>query len=189
MLRRAASPLIVVMTFIVVGSALSVLIRAQGDVPRPGIDWPSFRGIDSTGIDETHTTPAVFSPSTARWKTPIPGLGLSSPVIWGDLLCVTTALREGSEVALKPAITAGNVTFNDDAAHEWKVICLDKRTGAVRWELEESKSGALPRLRLVVAEGLSYPVLIAPGENNPRTLSRYKQNFQELRRAFSLLAW
>ena len=36
------------------------------------------------------------------------------------------------------------------------------RAGAVRWELEESKSGALPRLRLVVAKGLSYPVLIDP---------------------------
>ena len=32
----------------------------------------------------------------------------------------------------------------------------------MRWELEESKSGAPHRLRLVVAKGLSYPVLIDP---------------------------
>jgi hypothetical protein len=37
-----------------------------------------------------------------------------------------------------------------------------RRAKAVRWELEESKSGAWPRLRLVVAKGLSYPVLIDP---------------------------
>src|SRR5206468_2329111 len=38
----------------------------------------------------------------------------------------------------------------------------EERAGAVRWELEESKSGAPHRLRLVVAKGLSYAVLIDP---------------------------
>src|SRR4029079_13129335 len=38
----------------------------------------------------------------------------------------------------------------------------ERRAGAVRWQLEESKSGTPQRLRLLVAEGLSYPVLIDP---------------------------
>ena len=63
----------------------------------------------------------------------------------------------------------GEVRFTNDAGHGVKIEAPwlieatgEQRTGAMRWELEQSKSGALPRLRLVVAEGLSYPVLIDP---------------------------
>src|SRR5262249_13806907 len=38
----------------------------------------------------------------------------------------------------------------------------EQKAGAVRWELDERADGAPPRLRLVVVEGLSYPVVIDP---------------------------
>src|SRR5215469_7109893 len=63
----------------------------------------------------------------------------------------------------------GEVRFTNEAGQGVKIevpwlieATGERRAGAVRWELEQSKSGALPRLRLVVAEGLSYPVLIDP---------------------------
>ncbi|MFL6598118.1 MAG: kelch repeat-containing protein, partial [Chthoniobacterales bacterium] len=66
-------------------------------------------------------------------------------------------------------LVKGEVHFTNRAGHGVKIEAPwlieatgERRAGAVRWELEESKTGALPRLRLVVAEGLSYPVLIDP---------------------------
>src|SRR5947207_3965943 len=74
-------------------------------------------------------------------------------------------LSAGTRVEL----VKGEVHFTNKAGHGVKIEAPwlieatgERRAGAVRWELEESKTGALPRLRLVVAEGLSYPVLIDP---------------------------
>jgi outer membrane protein assembly factor BamB len=105
-----------------------------GGAPRAGVDWPAFRGIDATGVvAEGRPTPTTFSPSTAAWRTKIPGLGNSSPIVWGDLLCVTTAISE-KDNSFKPGLYGNIEPVNDSSPHEWKLICLDKRTGAARWE-------------------------------------------------------
>ena len=102
--------------------------------PRPGVDWPAFRGVDATGVvTEGRPTPTTFSPASAVWRTKIPGLGNSSPIVWGDLLCVTTAISE-KDNSFKPGLYGNIEPVNDSSPHEWKVICLDKRTGAARWE-------------------------------------------------------
>jgi hypothetical protein len=102
--------------------------------PRPGVDWPAFRGIDATGVvAEGQPTPTTFSPASAVWRTKIPGLGNSSPIVWGDLLCVTTAISE-KDNSFKPGLYGNIEPVNDSSPHEWKVMCLDKRTGAARWE-------------------------------------------------------
>src|SRR5882672_9789369 len=63
--------------------------------PRPGVDWPSFRGIRAAGVAEGYATATKWNVPRGegvRWKTPIAGLGHSSPVVWGDRVCVTTAI-------------------------------------------------------------------------------------------------
>ena len=75
----------------------SLLVAAGGraEEPRPGVDWPSFRGIRASGVAEgfpTATTFDVASGAGVKWKTAIAGLAHSSPVIWGDRLLVTTAI-------------------------------------------------------------------------------------------------
>jgi len=102
--------------------------------PRPGIDWPAFRGIDASGVAEQgRPTPTTFTPSSAVWRTKIPGLGNSSPIVWDDLLCVTTAIS-AMDNSFKPGLYGNIEPVNDSSPHEWKVICLDKRSGAARWE-------------------------------------------------------
>ena len=102
--------------------------------PRAGVDWPAFRGIDATGVvTDGRPTPTTFSPASAAWRTKIPGLGNSSPIVWGELLCVTTAISE-KDNSFKPGLYGNIEPVNDSSPHEWKVICLDKRTGAARWE-------------------------------------------------------
>ena len=74
-------------------------------------------------------------------------------------------LSAGARVEL----VKGEVHFSNKAGQGVKIEAPwlieatgEQRAGAVRWELEESKSGASYLLRLVVANGLSYPVLIDP---------------------------
>jgi outer membrane protein assembly factor BamB len=102
--------------------------------PRPGTDWPAFRGIDATGVvTEGRPAPTTFTSGSAAWRTKIPGLGNSSPIVWGDLLCITTAISE-KDNSFKPGLYGNIEPVNDTSPHEWKVICLDKQTGKTRWE-------------------------------------------------------
>ena len=72
------------------------LARATGGTaPRPGVDWPQFRGIRASGIDDKHPAPLTWNVEKGErvvWKTPLPGLGHASPVVWGDAVYLATAI-------------------------------------------------------------------------------------------------
>src|SRR5215207_4892123 len=87
--------------------------------PQPGVDWPGFRGIDASGVvTEGRAVPTTFTPAAAAWRTKIPGLGNSSPIVWGDLLCVTTAISE-KDNSFKPGLYGNIEPVNDTSPHEW----------------------------------------------------------------------
>ena len=54
-------------------------------------DWPRFRGPTGMGVvDEAVTIPLEWSSeSGVRWKSPLPGPGASSPIVYGDRVYVT----------------------------------------------------------------------------------------------------
>jgi outer membrane protein assembly factor BamB len=124
-------------------AAIAVSVVTIGTVssaraPRPGIDWPSFRGIAARGIGDGRPTPTTWNVSTGqgvKWKTAIAGLGHSSPIVWGDLVCVATATSEG-EQSLKVGLYGDIAPVNDTTGKAWKVICLDKQSGKLAWERE-----------------------------------------------------
>src|SRR5215475_8890397 len=69
-----------------------------------GVNWPSFRGPQASGVAEGFATPEkwkVEKNESVNWKTPIPGLGHSSPIIWGNRIFVTTAVKDQGEQELK----------------------------------------------------------------------------------------
>ena len=116
--------------------------------------WPSFRGDGATGVAESGAPPVTWDVSGARnvaWTTPIPGLGHSSPIVWGDRVFLTTA------VALPPPAAAGDgaagapVNSEEYRAlepripHAWRLYCLDRRTGRVLWE--RTAYQGLPRVK------------------------------------------
>jgi outer membrane protein assembly factor BamB len=106
--------------------------------PRPGVDWPSFRGIDARGLGDGESTPVAWNVTNGqgvKWKTPVAGLGHSSPIVWGDLVCLSTATSD-AEQSLKVGLYGDIAPVNDDTPKAWKVVCVDKRSGAVRWERE-----------------------------------------------------
>jgi hypothetical protein len=60
--------------------------------------WPQFRGTQAGVADDDPALPDRWSETdNVAWKTDIPGLGWSSPIVWGDHVFVTTAVSSGVE--------------------------------------------------------------------------------------------
>lgn len=100
-------------------------------------DWPQFRGPSASGIGEGATPPVRWDATTnsnVLWKAPIPGLAVSSPVVWGDQIFVTTAVSSDTKQGLRVGLYGDTDPVTDNSVHEWKVLALDKKTGKVLWE-------------------------------------------------------
>ncbi len=112
-----------------------VILNAQ--VKRDDQNWPSFRGKNACGIAEGFKTAAnwnVPENKNIKWKTEIPGLGHSSPVIWGDRIYLTTAVSGLEDPEMKVGLCGSIDPVEDETVHKFKVYCLDKNTGKIIWE-------------------------------------------------------
>jgi len=101
-----------------------------------GQNWPSFRGHSAAGVAEGYPTPSKWdlkSGENIRWKTPIPGLAHSSPVIWGDRMFVTTAVKSEGESILKVGLYGDIKSEKEDTVFDWHLYCVDRKTGKVLW--------------------------------------------------------
>ncbi len=108
---------------------------AAGD-DSTNVHWPAFRGLNATGVAEGFSIPATWNAESGdniAWKTPVPGLGHSCPVVWGDRVFVTTAIS-GKDHDLKVGLYGDIKPVKDDTVHTWQVLCLDKGTGEILWQ-------------------------------------------------------
>lgn len=98
--------------------------------------WPQFRGPGARGVSEAAGLPERWSATeNVAWKAEIPGRGWSSPVVWGSRVFLTTVVSTGAtEPPKKGLYFGGERPQPPEAEHEWKLLCLDLRTGRVRWE-------------------------------------------------------
>ena len=92
--------------------------------------WPQFRGWQARGVAEGSTPTQWTAP---KWKTPIPGLGLSCPTIWGDRIFITTAVSQ-KEQDLKIGLYGDIGSVDDTSSHAFQVFCLNKSDGRVLWK-------------------------------------------------------
>jgi outer membrane protein assembly factor BamB len=60
-------------------------------------NWPRFRGPNGEGVAEDKDIPVRWNDKDIAWKVPLPGLGNSSPVVWGDRLFIQSASADGRE--------------------------------------------------------------------------------------------
>jgi outer membrane protein assembly factor BamB len=101
------------------------------------LNWPSFRGPHASGVADTQFPPTTWDVKTGKnilWKTPIPGLGHSCPVVWGDRVFLTTAISGDPKATLKPGLYGDVDSVNDASVHSWHVYALDKRSGKILWD-------------------------------------------------------
>jgi len=114
----------------IVVAACSIALPVSKTVQAVELDaWPHWRGPQGSGAAPAATPPTEFDGPrglNVRWKTPLPGRGSSSPVVWGEMIFVTTAV---------PSQGKGDRL-------DFQVLCLDRGTGAVRWS--RSAAHAVP---------------------------------------------
>jgi outer membrane protein assembly factor BamB len=123
-----------------IGLLLSFLALAHTNAARAQAHWPQFRGEQARGVAEDSRPPQQWT--SPKWKTPIPGLGLSCPVIWGDRIFITTAVPLGRDGAPPPSASQelkiglyGDIkSVDDNSQHSWQVLCLNKSDGKLLWK-------------------------------------------------------
>jgi len=105
-------------------------------------NWPQWRGPDGSGISTEKNLPSEWSPTkNIKWKTPIDGRSHSSPIVWGKMIFLTTAI-EGAEV---PGAKAAKHMLGDkefvhpdsigaNKKHTFKVIAVDRDSGKIVWQ-------------------------------------------------------
>lgn len=78
-------------------------------------NWPGWRGPLGTGQCAEKDLPVAWSATeNVRWKAPLPGPGMSSPIVWGDRVFVTQSLdKDGKQRAL---------------------LCFDRKDGKQLWQ-------------------------------------------------------
>ena len=120
---------------------LAVAVSAAAQVANAQ-EWSQWRGPNAAGISAEKGLPDEWSATkNILWKTPIPGRGHSSPVLWGKRIFLTTDLEgdivpgakamrheRNGQVWVHPDSTSGN------RKHTLKVLCLDRDSGKLLWE-------------------------------------------------------
>src|SRR5688500_9239946 len=99
-------------------------------------NWPQFRGPSASGVG-TGSPPLEWngeSGKNIRWKTEIPGLGHSSPIVWGDRVFLTTALPAEGQPELKLGLYGDIEPVKGEGAQRFGVYCLDRKSGKVLWQ-------------------------------------------------------
>ncbi len=116
---------------------LAFILLAVGITTARAQNWPQFRGPGATGVTEGQPKPVKWDPSTSqnvRWKTRIPGLAHSSPVVWGNKVFVSTAVSSAAKDETRFGLYGDVEPVKDDPQHAWKVFAIDKSTGKILWE-------------------------------------------------------
>lgn len=104
-------------------------------------NWPCFRGAGVLGVADGYPTPTTWNADTTtgkvtgvRWRAEVPGLGHSSPIIWGDRIYVGTAVRLAGKATLRTGYYGDVKPAQDNDEQKWVVLCFDKKTGKKVWE-------------------------------------------------------
>ena len=100
-------------------------------------NWPMFRGQGASGVAEGQNLPDSWNVETSenvRWKAAIPGMGHSSPVIWGNRLFVTTAVSSDRNPVFQTKTTGVIDRRSDVARQTWRLLAIDKDTGKILWQ-------------------------------------------------------
>jgi len=125
--------------------SLALLFLATSLARAAENNWPQWRGPLANGTAPGANPPVKWDETTnVRWKTPIPGRGVSTPVVWGDLVFVTSAIptakpapasdKEMPDFMRKGARLPANV-------FQFVVFAVTRQDGRIRWQttvLEEA---------------------------------------------------
>jgi outer membrane protein assembly factor BamB len=124
-MRPSRTLVLLTLVCVIAVSTLAVLSAADGDQY-----WPQWRGPEGTGVSRLAKPPLEWSEtSNVRWKKEIPGRGAGTPVIWGNLVFLSTAVPIGVSEG-----EAHRSRGSSPGPHKYMVMALDRKDGRSVWE-------------------------------------------------------
>lgn len=134
--------------------APAVLILSLG-INLHANDWPHWRGPSASGVAAASPLPSTWSASeNVAWQAPLQGAGVSSPIVSGNYVFVTSQVGDGrrqggNHPTLAQGVdprTAGESTLarRSGAAVTFVVEAFDRSTGKRLWNHETTAQGDLP---------------------------------------------
>ena len=98
--------------------------------------WPQWRGPLATGEAPTAKPPLTWDEEhNVQWKVPLPGLGHSTPVVWGDLLFLTAAIPVGEVVPTRHDSAHGaHDSLPVDRKQQFVALAVDRASGNTVWQ-------------------------------------------------------
>ena len=159
-----------------VSSALLLVLIVGAGAPAQAEDWPHWRGPDGRRISAERGLPTMWSRSAGiAWRTPLRGLGVSSPIVSGDLVVLTSQLgrgplRSGSHPALvrggpdpdSERPLGGRRVDGASAGIVFLVSAFNWADGRLAWEYEVEAEGDLPAAHQ--KHNLASPSAVTDGE-------------------------
>jgi len=76
-------------------------------------EWPRFRGPNGSGASRATTVPIEWTEEDYNWRIKLPGVGHSSPVLWGERIFLTCS---------------------QERAADGTILCLSTEDGRIVWE-------------------------------------------------------
>jgi outer membrane protein assembly factor BamB len=127
-----------------VSNLLAAYFCVWSVVPAAADDWPRFRGPEGNGTATATHRETWSADDHLAWKTKIPGVGWSQPIVLGDKVFLTAAVSDKGQRP-KPGdwspgdagvmtLVFGNYRKPPAVEYEWKLICLDAKTGDINWQ-------------------------------------------------------
>src|SRR4029453_9101761 len=100
MLLMSATRLIALLVVVVAAQIAAADERASDKAAAnwPARNWPAWRGPLAAGLAPEGNPPLAWGEgegTNTRWKTPIPGRGHSTPIVWGERIYLTAAIPVG----------------------------------------------------------------------------------------------
>ena len=101
--------------------------------------WPTWRGPLFSGEAVKGNPPTVWSETeNVKWKVPIPGSGLSTPVIWGDQIFITSTVstdkKAPASAQAKPKAGGWMQPKLPEYIQQFVVYSIDRNTGKIIWQ-------------------------------------------------------
>ncbi|GIW82969.1 MAG: hypothetical protein KatS3mg105_4776 [Gemmatales bacterium] len=92
--------------------AVVLFVETSALSPLAAQEWTRFRGPNGSGIGKGSAIPIRFSEADYNWKIKLPGIGHSSPILWGAKIFTTSG---------------------DEQTGQRLLFCIDAHSGKILW--------------------------------------------------------
>lgn len=101
--------------------------------------WPQFRGPRGSGIADEQGVPLRWNAADGEgiaWEAPLPGLGVSSPIVWEDRVYVVIAASLTEDSEFRIGLYGDVAPVQNDSEHRWELRAFELLTGEPVWTTE-----------------------------------------------------